>query len=67
MELSSGESHPYKTFLGNGENMEPGYVKLLNGHQLEQRVIIPMEHLTKCNLCPHVNILTWQDPQVQET
>lgn len=33
--------------------MEPGYVKLLKNHQLEQRVLKAKEHLTKCNLCPH--------------
>ncbi len=34
--------------------MEPGYHKLLNNHQLEQRVVNAKQHLTKCNLCPHL-------------
>lgn len=33
--------------------MEPGYVKFLKNHQLEQRVLRAKEHLLKCNLCPH--------------
>ncbi len=35
------------------KDQTPSYLGLLATGQLEQRVAMAKEHLTKCNLCPH--------------